>query len=270
MASSFESTADDRLVPVGELTIHDVRFDETVRRIQQWATERSGGYVCTPNADYVVRSRHDTAFRSAIQDARLRVPDGMWLVYASRLAGRGLHGTVTGRLLLPALAEVAADKGLRIALFGAGSGIAQRVREALMRSHPHLQVVAAVTPPTPFQIGSAPDEEAVDAIRGTDPDILFVALGAPKQEIWMQRHAAALGGAVAVGVGGAFDIVAGRFREAPRWMTRYGFEWLFRLAQEPRRLARRYLLDDPWILWWAIRIRLGRLGFRNQPPDAAP
>jgi N-acetylglucosaminyldiphosphoundecaprenol N-acetyl-beta-D-mannosaminyltransferase len=257
-------------VSVGELTIHDVRFDEAVRRIQRWATERSGGYVCTPNADYVVRSRHDAEFRGAIQQARLRVPDGMWMVYASRIAGRGLHGTVTGRLLLPAVAEVAADQGLRIALFGAGAGVAQRVGEVLMRNHPQLQVVAAVTPPTPFQIGSAPDQAAVDAIRDANPDILFVALGAPKQEIWMQRHGAELSGAVAVGVGGAFDIVAGRFREAPRWMTRYGFEWLFRLAQEPRRLARRYLLDDPWILWWAIRIRLARRPAGNQPPEAAP
>jgi N-acetylglucosaminyldiphosphoundecaprenol N-acetyl-beta-D-mannosaminyltransferase len=194
----------------------------------------------------------------------------MWLVYASRIAGRGLHGTVTGRLLLPALAELAADKGLRVALFGAGAGIAQRVREVLTANHPRLQVVAAVTPPTPFQIGSVADQEAVDVIRETNPDILFVALGAPKQEVWMQRHAAELGGAVAVGVGGAFDIVAGRFREAPRWMTRHGFEWLFRLAQEPRRLAKRYLLDDPWILWWAIRIRLASRRVRHQPPEAAP
>jgi N-acetylglucosaminyldiphosphoundecaprenol N-acetyl-beta-D-mannosaminyltransferase len=269
MTSSSESSAHDRVVAIGELTIHDVRFDETVRRIQQWATERSGGYVCTPNVDYVVRSRQDREFRGAIQDARLRVPDGMGLVYASRIAARGLHGTVTGRLLLPAVAEVAAGQGLRIALFGAGAGVAQRVREELMRNHPQLQVVAAVTPPTPFQIGSAADQEAVDAIREVNPDILFVALGAPKQEIWMQRHSAELDGAVAVGVGGAFDIVAGRFREAPRWMTRYGFEWLFRLAQEPRRLARRYLIDDPWILWWAIRTRLAGRRIRNQPPKAA-
>jgi N-acetylglucosaminyldiphosphoundecaprenol N-acetyl-beta-D-mannosaminyltransferase len=177
---------------------------------------------------------------------------------------------VTGRLLLPAVAEGAAKNQLRIALFGAGPGVAQRVRETLIRNHPQLQVVAAVTPPTPFEIGSPADREAVYTIRKANPDILFVALGAPKQEIWMQRHAAELGGAVAVGVGGAFDIVAGRFREAPKWMTRYGFEWLFRLAQEPRRLARRYLVDDPWILWWALRIRLWGHGVRNQPPEAAP
>ena len=157
-----------------------------------------------------------------------------------------------------------------VLVIGAGAGIAERVRGALMRSHPQLEVVAAVTPPTPFRIGSESDRHAVDAIRETNPDVLFVALGAPKQEIWMQRHAAELGGAVSVGVGGAFDIVAGRFRESPRWMTRHGLEWLFRLAQEPRRLARRYLLDDPWILWWAIRTRLAGRRVRNQPPTARP
>jgi N-acetylglucosaminyldiphosphoundecaprenol N-acetyl-beta-D-mannosaminyltransferase len=269
MTSSSESTADDRLVPIGGLTIHDVSFDETVRRITRWAAERSGGYVCTPNVDYVVRSRRDPEFRGAIQDARLRVPDGMWLIYASRLAGRGLHGTVTGRLLVPALAEVAASKNLRVALFGAGAGVVQRVKEVLVREHAQLRVVAAVTPPTPFTVGSAADQEAIDAIRNSNPDIVFVALGAPKQEIWMRRHTAELGGGVAVGVGGAFDILAGRFKEAPRWMTRYGFEWLFRLAQEPRRLARRYLVDDPWILWWALRVRLSGQAAEDHPPDAA-
>lgn len=219
--------------------------------------------------DHVVQARRNAELRSAIQDARLRVPDGMWLVYASKLAGRGLHGTVTGRLLVPALAEVAAGKDLRVALFGAGAGVAQRVQEVLVREHAQLRVVATVTPPTPFRIGSAADQEAVDAIRNANPDIVFVALGAPKQEIWMRRHTAELGGGVAVGVGGAFDIMAGRFREAPRWMTRYGFEWLFRLAQEPRRLARRYLIDDPWILWWALRVRVAGRGAGNHPPDAA-
>lgn len=269
MTSSSESAAQDRLVPIGRLTIHDVMFDETVRRITRWATERSGGYVCTPNVDYVVQARRDPEFRSAIQNARLRVPDGMWLVYASKLAGRGLRGTVTGRLLLPALADVASARGLRVALFGAGDGIARRVQESLMSKHADLQVVAAVTPPTPFRIGSSADQEAIESIRRAHPDIVFVALGAPKQEIWMQRHAAELDGAVSVGVGAAFDIEVGRFREAPRWMTSYGFEWLFRLVQEPRRLARRYLVDDPWILWWALRVRVGGDGADDYRPDAA-
>lgn len=247
-----------RTVRIGDLTIHDVDFPTAVAEIVQGAAQRSGGFVCTPNVDYVVKSRRDVQFREAIQAARLRVPDGMWIVYASRIAGRPLRATVTGRLLLPAVAIQAAPRGLRLALFGAGPGVATRAAELLRQTYPGLEVVAAVTPPTPLVIGSESDERAVTELSAANPDVVFVGLGAPKQEIWMARHGGALGGAVLVGVGAALDVTAGRFREAPHWMTRWGFEWLWRLALEPRRLARRYLVDDPWILWWALRTRFGR------------
>ena len=228
-----------------------------------WARQRSGGYVCTPNVDYVVRSQTDLPFRKAILDARLRVPDGMWIVYASRLAGQPLHGTVTGRLLLPAVADAMPAHALRLALFGSSAGVAQKVAARLSATRPDLDIGAAVTPPYPLEIGSDEDHRLVARVADTRPDIVFVALGAPRQEIWMQKHAAAFDGAVLVGVGAAFDIMAGRFREAPRWMTRHGFEWAFRLAQEPRRLARRYLVDDPWIIRWAL---MERLRGRRRPP----
>lgn len=249
-----------RKVSIDTLTIHDVTFDQTVAAITEWAAERSGGYVCTPNVDYVVRARRDPSFRNAIGGARLRAPDGMWIVYASRIAGRPLSTTVTGRLLLPAVADAAAVPGrqLRIALFGAGPGIARRAAAVLHESRPGLQIATTISPPNPLVVGSMDDERLVATLTATRPDVIFVALGAPKQEIWMQRHADAMDGAVLVGVGAAFDIVAGRFREAPKWMTRSGLEWLMRLAHEPRRLGRRYLLDDPWILWWAFKTRLAR------------
>ncbi len=222
------------------------------------ASRRAGGFICTPNVDYVVKARTNRPFRAAILRAHLRVPDGMWIIYASRIAGRPLRATVTGRLLLPAVATAAAQRGLRLALFGAGPGVAARAASELRRAHPNLEIVSATGPPTPFVIGSADDERAMTAIAAANPDVIFVALGAPKQELWMAEHESAFGGAVLVGVGAALDVVAGQFREAPRWMTRWGFEWLWRLAQEPRRLARRYLVDDPWILWWALRTRFAR------------
>jgi len=107
-----------------------------------------------------------------------------------------------------------------------------------------------------FLVGSQADNEILAALRADPVDLLFVALGAPKQEIWMHEHRDDLPKTVLIGVGAGVDIVAGRFREAPRWMTRVGLEWLFRLAQEPRRLARRYLVDDPWILLWALKTRI--------------
>jgi N-acetylglucosaminyldiphosphoundecaprenol N-acetyl-beta-D-mannosaminyltransferase len=249
-------------VRIGDLDIHDVGFGQAIELIWRRVETRTGGVVCTPNADYVVRARDDESFREAIASADLRLPDGMGIVYASRIAARPIHSTVTGRYLLPALSARAAEHGVTIALFGAQPGIANLAAKRLRARHAGLTIAHAISPPPRFAIGSAEDSEAVAALRERTPGIIFVALGAPKQEVWMQRHRSELDGAVLIGVGAAFDIVAGRFREAPRWMTAIGLEWAFRLAQEPRRLARRYLIDDPWIIRWALETRLASISRR--------
>jgi N-acetylglucosaminyldiphosphoundecaprenol N-acetyl-beta-D-mannosaminyltransferase len=250
-----------RTIQIGTVRVHDVTPAEADRQILSWLTADGGTarYVCTPNADYVVRAQRDPTFMNAINDADLRVPDGKWIVYASRIAGRPIRATVTGRLLIPRLAAVCRDRGLTMGLMGAGPGVAANAAARLVQAHPGLVIGHAISPPMGFAIGSDADRAIVAEIAADPPAILCVALGAPKQELWMQAHRADLPTTVLVGIGAGLDIVAGRFREAPAWMTRLGFEWMFRLAQEPRRLARRYLVDDPWILWWAIRTRLDRL-----------
>jgi len=243
-------------VQIGSILIDNVTQDEADAIIGGWLEERPAGprRVCTPNVDYVIRAGRDPAFRGAINGCDLRVPDGMWIVYASRIAGRSLRGTVTGRLLLPRFAARCSEAGRPIAMMGAGPGVAALAAERLRADNPGLLVTAA-TPPTPFVIGSEADAGMVQTLQAARPAILFVALGAPKQELWMDRHAGEFPDSIMIGVGAAFDVVAGRVREAPAWMTRTGLEWLFRLAQEPRRLARRYLSDDPRILGWAVATR---------------
>lgn len=244
---------------IGDLEIHDVDERETDAMIESWLDQReTARLVCTPNVDYVVRARRDLVFRDAILSCDLRVPDGMWIVYASRLAGRPLKASVTGRFLLPRLASHCRDRGLAIGLVGAGPGVAAEAADRLRGDLPGLVITNAITPPMGFVVGSEDDDAIVKRLVADLPSIIFVALGAPKQEVWMARHREELAPAVLIGVGQAFDVVAGRVREAPSWMTRVGLEWAFRLVQEPRRLTRRYLVDDPWILWWAIRTRLGR------------
>jgi N-acetylglucosaminyldiphosphoundecaprenol N-acetyl-beta-D-mannosaminyltransferase len=251
-----------QVVQIGSIFLDNVTAGEADAQIKDWlATATAAGrFVCTPNVDYVIRSGRDPIFRASINAANLRVPDGMWIVYSSRLAGRPLRGTVTGRLILPRFAEYCAGRGLRLGLMGAGPGVAQAAAEKLKSDYPGLEIVHAITPPNPFVVRSSEDEAIVAAIKADRPALLFVALGAPKQEIWMNAHAAELAPTVLIGVGAALDVVAGKVREAPRWMTLIGMEWLFRLAQEPRRLARRYLWDDPRIIVWALttRVRGGR------------
>jgi N-acetylglucosaminyldiphosphoundecaprenol N-acetyl-beta-D-mannosaminyltransferase len=246
------------VVAIADLSIHDVDPGETDSIVASWLSNPGprARFVCTPNVDYVVRSRRDERFRDAINAADLRVPDGMWIVYASRLAGQPLRASVTGRMLLPRLAAHCRDERRSIGIVGAADGVAAIAAARLTADYPGLQVRHAISPPMPFIVGSPPDLEILAALKADPVDLLFVALGAPKQEIWMREHRDDLPGTVLVGVGAGVDIVAGRYREAPRWMTRVGLEWLFRLVQEPRRLARRYLVDDPWILLWALKTRL--------------
>lgn len=252
-------SATSSVVRIADLDIDDVGPGEVARRVRAWLGEPmpSARRIVTPNADYVVKAHSDRDFRTAVNGADLRVPDGMWIVYASRIAGRSLRGTVTGRLLVPSLAEVAAAHPCSIALFGAAPGVAAEAARRLRRRHPDLRVTAAISPPMGLIPGSPVDTALVRQLEADPPAILFVGLGAPRQELWMAHHVHDLPGTVVVGVGAGLDLVAGRFRTAPAWMTRVGLEWAFRLAQEPRRLARRYLVDDPWIIAWALRARMG-------------
>jgi N-acetylglucosaminyldiphosphoundecaprenol N-acetyl-beta-D-mannosaminyltransferase len=238
-----------RVVSVGSITIHDVDPVETDHIILAWLDAPGPGRaVCTPNVDYVVRATRDPVFRGAIMECDLRVPDGMWVVYASRIAGRPIRASVTGRLLLPRLAASCAARGLSVALVGAGPGIAAAAARRLQEQIPGLSITSTITPPTPFVIGSDHDSRIVAELAAAAPAIIFVALGAPRQEMWMATHRSELAPSVLVGVGQAFDVVAGSVREAPSWMTRIGLEWAFRLVQQPRPCCPRHRRSAT--SWW--------------------
>jgi len=247
-----------RVVCLRGIRIDDIGFRRTVELLVEWANDRSGGYVCTPNVDHIVRAQRDPSFRAAVSSARLRVPDGMGIVYGSRLAGYPIKETVTGRLLPEAVGRRLGTAAM--ALFGGVPGVAARAGDEL-RSR-GVDVADAFGPSIGFEVDGWEDKSHVDRLRRSRAAIIFVGLGAPKQELWMYRHHAELPGKVLVGVGAALDVLAGRSPEAPRWMTRIGVEWAFRLAHEPRRLARRYLLDDPHFFWWIAGDRLSAMAAR--------
>ena len=252
------------LRPVG-VNVHDVSFDEAVELIIEWAREGSGGYVSTPNVDHLVRARRDAAFRELMMGARLRVPDGMGLIYAARLAGLPIRGAVTGRLLPEAIVRRTASDPLRIALIGGRDDAPQKARERLNSLGGN--VVAAVSPPMGFEISGPLDEEATGEVVAADPQVVIVGFGAPKQEMWMARHADVLPKAVMLGLGQTIDTLGGRVRAAPRWMTRVGLEWAFRMLRDPVRIGRRVFVDDPPFFWWMLRDRLSRRRLRGRRPD---
>jgi len=247
-----------RQIPIREagVAIHDITFDEALELIVTWAREGSGGYVSTPNIDHLVRARRDPEFRSLMRGARLRVPDGMGLIYGMRLAGTPFRGRVTGRLVPEALVRRYGAETPPIALVGGRDDAPHKAAARLEGLG--AKVVAAVSPPMGFEIGGPVDEAAVAEVVAARPRIVIVGMGAPKQEQWMARHQVDLPQAVMLGLGQTIDILGDRVPAAPHWMTRIGLEWAFRMVRDPRRIGRRVFIDDPPFFTWMVRERLRR------------
>ena len=214
-----------------------------LERLDQFIQEKRFHQVATANADFVVNAMNDAELRHILRVSDLVTPDGMPLVWASRMLGRTLPERVTGADIVPLLAELAARKGYRIYMLGARPEVAQKAKENLLRTHPTLQIVGCFSPPA-LSLDDMDTAGLLADIRAASPDILLVAFGNPKQEKWIYRNREGLRDVpVCMGVGGTFDFLAGQTLRAPQWMRTSGLEWLFRLAHEPKRLWKRYMRD---------------------------
>jgi N-acetylglucosaminyldiphosphoundecaprenol N-acetyl-beta-D-mannosaminyltransferase len=231
---------------------------EVLDRMEDFIQQGGTHVISTPNADHVVRAQTDVEFREIIRRSDLVVSDGMAVVYASHLLGTPLKENVGGRMLLPALAQRSAEKGYRLFLMGGSSEqVARLAVERLSKDHPGVNIAGTYTPPFMDEFSHEENECMLSAVNRAKPDVLFVCLGTPKQEKWIARNLKNIQVPVTVGIGVAMDMLAGKVRQPPRWVSDIGFEWMYRLIQEPRRLAKRYLVDDPVFFWWVLRQRMG-------------
>lgn len=241
------------------IALDRVTHDEALDRLSAFVRTGRPHHVVTVNLDFLRLAQRDPAFRAALDSADLVLADGMPVVWLSRVAGDGLPACVSGIDIVESCAQLAAARGYRTFFLGAAPGVAAGAAAALQRQYPGLQVAGVLAPPVgPF--APALDAELVAAVRAAQPDLLFVALGAPRQDMWIRAHLEELAVPVCIGVGGTFDVLSGRLARAPRWMQRSGLEWLFRLGQEPGRLWRRYLLGDLPLLARAVGGRVLRAG----------
>lgn len=221
-----------------------INMEVALRTIDRWIESGARHYVCISGVHGVMESQRDDHLRRIHNEAGLVTPDGMPLVWFSRLSKFNQVGRVYGPDLMLACCERSLEKGYRHYLYGGSEGVPDLLTKRLTSRFPGLQVVGACSPPfrplTPEE-----DMEIVQRINRARPDIVWVGLSTPKQERWMYEHVGRLVAPVLVGVGAAFDFHAGLKRQAPRWMQRSGLEWSFRLMTEPRRLWRRYLRSNP-------------------------
>ncbi len=226
--------------------VDNVTYDEAVARVDSFLHEDSCHQIATVNPEFVIIAQSNTEFMRTLNQCALNVPDGVGLLWASRRLGTPLRERVTGQEMVDRIAALAAKRGEPIFFLGAREGIAGRAAERLKEKCPGLRIAGCYA-------GSPSVEEnqrIVERINESKAKILFVAFGPPKQDFWIERNTPRLKAAVAMGVGGTFDTLAGIVPRAPWWMQRAGFEWTYRLFREPRRFKRQ--LAIPYFMWLVV------------------
>jgi N-acetylglucosaminyldiphosphoundecaprenol N-acetyl-beta-D-mannosaminyltransferase len=246
-------------VGIGYALVDDCSFQQACENIVAHA--RNGGrpaFVTTANAQHIVLLEEDKRLRAIYSSADLIVPDGFSLLLAARFSGLSLRERVTGVDMFQALCGLAAKNDLHVFLLGGRPNSANRTAAVLKSKFPQLRV-STYCPPLDFEKSASGLEDTARAIRAARPDLVFVALGAPKQEYWIHEHGLKLPVPVFMGVGGTFEMVSGMVSRAPVWMQKAGLEWFYRLCLEPRRMWRRYLIGNLTFAAVIVRQRARRL-----------
>lgn len=228
---------------IGRVPIDVVTFQQAMERIEALVDAKQGGSVFTPNVDHVVNVESDDVFAAAYQRASLSVADGMPLVWASKVLGQPLPERVAGSDLLEPTLQLAAKRGWRVFFLGAGPGVAEKAA-AVARERFGTNVVGTDSPFVKLD-DTAQIDRIARQLADSKAEIVMMAFGAPKQELLIDRIAERVKPAVMLGIGASLDFLAGTVKRAPAIMRSTGFEWLYRLSQEPGRLWKRYLVNDP-------------------------
>ncbi len=234
-------------------------WNEAIARLLGWAQHNESRYVTICNAHVVVTASQDSAYRQVIESADMATPDGAPVAWMLRRQGFPEQQRINGPDLTWALARSCEAEGVSVYFYGSTAEALEKLRNCLLAAFPTLQIAGMESPPF-RQLTAEEDAQAVERINSSGAGFVFVGLGCPKQERWMSEHKGRVE-AVMIGVGAAFDFHAGTVSRAPAWMRDNGLEWLHRLASEPRRLWKRYLVTNTLFVVGAASQLLGRSGF---------
>ena len=247
---SSKSSAPESLFILG-VKVHRVAPSQALALLESYAAGEERRHVVTVNPEFCVQALRNAEFKRVLNQADLSLPDGVGLVWAAKLLGKPLRGRVPGVDIVENLAGLAAVRRYRLFFLGAAPGVAEAAARVLERRYPGLEVAGCYGgSPQPEE-----DDETVATVNAARPHFLFVAYGAPQQDLWIVRNRSRLQVPVAMGVGGSFDYISGRVSRAPAWMRNLGLEWLYRLVREPWRWRR--MLRLPYFAWRVIGQRLG-------------
>lgn len=247
--------------------ISAIDYEIAKQTISDWIETDEHHYVTVTGVHGVMESQRDPALKQIHNEAGLVTPDGMPMVWMCRNAGQKETQRVYGPELMLRVCEMSVEKNYTHFLYGGAEGVADELADALRERFPGIQIVGTYCPP--FRpLTEAEDEEVIQQINDSGAHLVWVGLSTPKQERWMAAHAGKLNANAMLGVGAAFDFHTGKVKQAPAWMQRSGLEWFFRLTQEPKRLWKRYLTNNPLFIFYVLLSKLRLKRFGSIPSDS--
>lgn len=235
--------------------IDNLTMKETLDEIDKLILKNDKSYVVTPNVDHIVMLETDVELKNIYRDASLILADGKPLLWISKWYKTPIKEKISGSDLFPLLCEMAAKKGYSMFFLGAAEGVAAKAAENLKKKYNGLKIVGTYSPPYGFEKDEIESEKIIDMVKEAHPDILILGLGSPKQEKFVYHYCKDLGVPISLGLGASLDFEAGNIRRAPKWMSNHGLEWLYRLIKEPKRMFKRYIIDDCKIVKLIIKYK---------------
>lgn len=235
--------------------IDNLTMKETLDEIDKLILKNDKSYVVTPNVDHIVQLETDVELKNIYRDASLILADGKPLLWISKWYKTPIKEKISGSDLFPLLCEMAAKKGYSMFFLGAAEGVAAKAAENLKKKYNGLKIVRTYSPPYGFEKDEIESEKIIDMVKEAHPDILILGLGSPKQEKFVYHYCKDLGVPISLGLGASLDFEAGNIRRAPKWMSNHGLEWLYRLIKEPKRMFKRYIIDDCKIVKLIIKYK---------------
>lgn len=233
--------------------IDNIYFNESLDIIESFIADGKNHYVVTINTDFIVKMEDDKYFKQIVDNADLAVIDGKPLIWISKLLKSPIKEKISGSDLTPALLKRCANKGYKVFIIGGKDGVADKAKDNVERDYPGIKIVGTYCPKLGFEKDYNEIDNINKIIKNSKADIVLACLGCPKQEKWMYENYKKYDAKVSLGVGATVDFLAGNMKRAPKWISDHGFEWLYRFFQEPKRLFKRYFVDDIKIIKLAIK-----------------
>lgn len=244
-------------VDILTVRISTLNLVDTIQLFKDWIRNGEKKRVCVTPVNCILWAKDKLHLRNLYNTSSINLPDGVPLIWASKFLGKPIRGRVTGLDLLPEMSKVGNEQSYSFFLLGAKEGVAQELAAQLSHRFPNLKVTGYYSPPFAEKFSVEENSKMISMINSARPNILWVSLTAPKQDFWIDEHFDQLDVNIAIGVGGAFEVTAGLIKRAPIWMQKSGLEWLFRFAQEPKRLFKRYFIEAPKFIPLIILQKLG-------------